>query len=341
MSGMFVRRGALVLAILVSLVIALLTSVSSVAASPQKGSSNGARFAYSGTLECPSPPANWDPTTATADQLHFYGLPLPHASSGSDYLTWLNRMRHITRRICGGEVVGKSYSHLNKNHTSDKTVGSNGEYWSGYVVPNSGFNYVSGDWDVPCYSGTNNSQRAIEWVGIGGVSGNNLWQAGTESDHAEGYRFWYEDYPTQSMIYAGPAVGCNQAVNVEVDYSYNVGGKAYVWMYNYYNGQYYSATKSFVPDRSTAEWIVERPGCSLTTSKNWALAPIGTVYWSSTYAASTSYDNDIVHDLGYFSSYYYPEDMYQDNVLLSNNSGVSGGEYFSTYYDHSGVSYCP
>lgn len=135
-------------------------------------------------------------------------------------------------------------------------------------------------------------------------------------------------------------MGCNQAVNVEVDYNYNVGGKAYVWMYNYYNGQYWSTTKSFVPDRSTAEWIVERPGCgTITNPKNYALAPIGTVYWSSTYAASTSYDNDIVHVLTYFSNYY-PQDMYQNSVLLSNNSGVSGGEYFDTYYKNSGVSYC-
>lgn len=339
MSGKFFHRGVSVLAVLGSLVIALLASVSLVAASPQMGSGNGVRFAYSGTLECPSPPANWDPTTATAEQLRFYGLPSPHASSGSVYLTWLNKMRHTTRRICGGEVVSKSYSHLSQNHASDATVASNGEYWSGYVVNDSGFNYASADWDVPCYYGTNNSQRAIEWVGIGGVSANNLWQAGTESDHAEGYRFWYEDYPTQNMIYAGPSVACNQSVYVEVQYNYDISGEAYVYMYNNSNGQYYSATKSFVPNNHTAEWIVERPGCSLTQIKNWALAPIDSVYWTSVYAASTSYDNDYVHDLAYFSNY--AESMYQNNVLLSDNSSISGGTYFLTYYHNAGVSYCP
>src|SRR6478609_5731951 len=98
-----------------------------------------------------------------------------------------------------------------------------GDYWSGYIDESSGFNYVSGDWDVPCYSGTNNSQRALEWVGLGGFNGTNLWQAGTESDHAEGYRFWWEYLPGANIIYAGPSVSCNQAVNVEVDYNYSVG----------------------------------------------------------------------------------------------------------------------
>src|SRR5690348_11232592 len=85
MAGMLLRRGLSVLAILGSLVIASFASVSSVAASPQMGSGDGVRFAYSGTSTCPSPPAAWDPTTATADQLRFYGLPLPRASSGSIY----------------------------------------------------------------------------------------------------------------------------------------------------------------------------------------------------------------------------------------------------------------
>lgn len=275
MAGMLLRRGLSVLAILGSLVIASFASVSSVAASPQMGSGDGVRFAYSGTSTCPSPPAAWDPTTATADQLRFYGLPLPRASSGSIYQQWLNKMRHLTRRICGGEVVSKNHTDMHYTRSSNGSAGSNGDYWSGYVTEFSGFNYVNGDWDVPCYSGTNNSQRTVEWVGLVGVNGSHLWQAGTESDHAEGYRFWWEYVPGAPIIYAGPAVGCNQAVNVELDYNYSVSGMAYLWMYNYYNGQYWSTYKSFVPGNNTAEWIVERVGCG--TGKNYALAPTGTV----------------------------------------------------------------
>ncbi len=336
MVGLYLRRGISVLAILGSLVIATVLSVSPVAAASQSKGGKGAHFAYSGSLECPAPPANWDPTSATVDELRFYGLPLPHASSGPVYLKWVNEMRHITQRICGGEVVSKNHTDRYDTRTPSDTAGSNGDYWSGYMVESSGFNYVNGDWAVPCYSGTNNSQRALEWVGLGGVNGTNLWQAGTESDHAEGYRFWWEYLPGANIIYAGPSVSCNNSVNVEMDYNYSVSGMAYLWMYNYSNGQYWSATKSFVPGNNTAEWIVERTSCD--TNKNYALAPINTVSWSEAYAASTSYNNDIVHALTYFP--HYVLNMYQNNVLLSDNSSVSGGEYFSTYYHNYGVSYC-
>jgi len=333
---MFLRRGITAFAILVALILASAPSISSVAAAPRSSYGNAVHFAYSGSAECPGPPANWDPTSATVDELRFYGLPLPHASSGPSYLKWVNEMRHITRRICGGEVVSKNHTDMYRTHASSGTAGSNGDYWSGYIDESSGFNYVSGDWDVPCYSGTNNSQRALEWVGLGGFNGTNLWQAGTESDHAEGYRFWWEYLPGANIIYAGPSVSCNQAVNVEVDYNYSVGGKAYLWMYNYYNGQYWSATKSFVPGNNTAEWIVERTSCG--TNKNYALAPINTVNWSAAYAASTSFDNDIVHGVSYFPDF--EAKMYQNGTLLSDNSTVSGGEYVATYYHNSGVSYC-
>jgi hypothetical protein len=78
-------------------------------------------------------------------------------------------MRHLTRRICGGEVVSKNHTDLHYTRSSNGSAGSNGDYWSGYVTEFSGFNYVNGDWDVPCYSGTNNSQRTVEWVGLGGL----------------------------------------------------------------------------------------------------------------------------------------------------------------------------
>lgn len=102
---------------------------------------------------------------------------------------------------------------------------------------------------MPCYSGTNNSQRALEWIGIGGYSSSQLWQAGTETDHAEGYRFWWEKVGAGGVPiqYQEPAVACGNYVDVEVDYNYSVLGKAYLWMQNYTNGQYWSHQESFVP----------------------------------------------------------------------------------------------
>ena len=126
MAGMFLRRGITAFAILAALILASAPSISSVAAAPRSSYGNAVHFAYSGSAECPGPPANWDPTSATVDELRFYGLPLPHASSGPSYLKWVNEMRHITRRICGGEVVSKNHTDMYRTHASSGTAGSNG-----------------------------------------------------------------------------------------------------------------------------------------------------------------------------------------------------------------------
>ncbi len=300
----------------------------------QNGS--GDSFTYSGSRECPSPPTGWDPTTATAAQLRFYGLPLPHASEGPAYQTWVDNMQHVRQRICGGEVVSKYHTDTLSTHAGIGTAGTNGDYWSGYADTASGFNFINGEWDVPCYSGTSNSQRALEWIGLGGYNSSNLWQAGTETDHANGYRFWYEYVPGSNIIYAGPAVACGDSVYVALDYNQTVPGKSYVYMYNYVNGQYWSTSKSFVPSNNSAEWIVERTSCG--TNKNWALTPFGTVSWWSLSAASSNYANDVNEPLTYFS--HAELNMYQNGVDLSDNSTVSGGNSFATFYHNSGTSYC-
>lgn len=334
----FLRQGVSALAILGSLVLLPAGSVSPVFAAPQPGNGNVSSVEYSGTLECPSPPVGWDPRTATVDQLHFYGLPLPPARSGTAYLKWVDNMRHATQHVCPKGVASKY--HTDTLHQG--TFGSNGDYWSGYIATatSNGFDQTQANWTVPCYSGTNNSQRALQWVGIGGDGSSNLWQAGTETDHAEGYRFWWEKVAPVggvSIQYQGPAVGCGNYVDVEVDYNYTVPGQAYLWMQNYSTGNYWDHQESFAPSNNSAEWIVERTSCG--TNTNYALAPTSKVNWDSAYAANTTVDyND---DLPISNWNYYQANMYQNGVDLSDNSGLgSGGTTFTTSYHNSGVSYC-
>lgn len=331
------QRGGAALALL-----AMLTS-GVVAATPMayaKPGSTSERFEssirFSGSATCPSPPAGWDPATASAQELRFYGLPLLRASSGPIYRQWLDAMRHAKQRICGGEVQGPT--HPDGYRSDNVSGGTNGDFWSGYAVTSGGYNWTSAGWNVSCYSGTSSSQRTIEWVGIGGYNSNDLWQAGTETDHAEGYRLWYEAASslTSNLIYAGPAVACGNSIWVEVDYNYSVSRKAYLDMENYSNGQYWATTKSFQPSNNSAEWIVERPSCP---TGNYAYAPFTNVNWTDAVAASTSYYNDVPFSITSFA--YSKLNPYQDGVELSSNSAPSsGGNAFTTTYLHSGNSFC-
>lgn len=311
-------------------------------AAPQPMSGQKASFPYSGSLECPAPPARWNPTNATAAQLRFYGLPLPTAHVGSVYQAWVDHMQHATQRLCTPSAP--SNTHTDPYHFGPDT--SNGTYWSGYIVTNFnnyGFDEASADWTVPCYSHLNPDafQRALQWVGLGGYGATaNLWQAGTETDWYEGYRFWYEYVPGNTILYAGPAVGCGNHVSVEVDYNYSVSGKSYLLMQNYSNGQYWSTQQSFVPNQGSAEWIVERTSCAtnINNPKNYALSNTTNVNWSAAQAANTNNGN-LGEPISWYA--YSALSMSQNGVDLSDNSGLgSGGGSFTTYYHNSGISYC-
>lgn len=212
-----------------------------------------------------------------------------------------------------------------------------GTIWSGYAVDyaSNGFDVAQGYWYVPCYYGANYYARTVQWIGLGGWGSSHLWQAGTETDAAEGYRFWYEFVPGSNIIYAGPAVTCNDFVYVHVDYDYTYYNLAYVYMWNRNNGQYWSTTKSFVPSNNSAEWIVERYSCG---SDNWELTYTSDVYWSSASAANTTvYSNGTQP----FTDFWYSQlNMYQNGVDLSDNSGVYSTDDFTTYYHHPGTSTC-
>jgi hypothetical protein len=98
-------------------------SVNAVLAAPVPRNGSASSFKYAGAFECPSPPAGWDPTTATVDQLHYYGLPLPLASSGTEYLKWVDHIRHAIHHVCPKGVASKY--HTDTFHHG--AFGSNGD----------------------------------------------------------------------------------------------------------------------------------------------------------------------------------------------------------------------
>jgi hypothetical protein len=84
------------------------------------------------------------------------------------------------------------------------TKGSASMNWSGYVAAGDDFSRVSGTWIVPEVTKDENDPYIMAdaiWVGIGGVEGENLIQAGTQAI-VEGnevmYEAWFELLPSRS-----------------------------------------------------------------------------------------------------------------------------------------------
>jgi hypothetical protein len=194
---------------------------------------------------CPTPPDGFDILHASLDEIHYYGLPRPPEGSTQERANWAKDFQemHFTHRICGDGVVGTAaqpHHLLNKGNNEGYGGYRGNSIWEGYYASNGGFTRTIAKWYVPSYCCSNSKSNAGEWVGIGGVNSSSIWQAGTETDPEQGYRMWYEAFPN-SIVYAGPAVSPGNQVYVNVDYNWTYSNESYVYMYNYANGQSYSA----------------------------------------------------------------------------------------------------
>ena len=211
------------------------------------------------------------------------------------------------------------------------------DHWSGYYATNGAFTRAIADWIVPTKYASPSPDTALQWVGLGGVYGNNLWQAGTETDNRQGYRMWYEPYPSL-IIYAGPAISPGNEVYVNVDYNYIYAGKSYVYMYNYTNGQYYSTTRSFVPNTGTADWVVER-AARVSDKCVTYLTKTSQPQWSYAFAASTVAGGNTLQNINYYSHVHL--DMAQGSTYLEYASSLGtdayGGSTFYTTFANNGT----
>lgn len=298
------------------------------------------------TAACPTPPNGFDILHASLDQLHYYGLPRPPEGSAQERAAWVKDFEamRFSQRICGDGIVSTQVhpqTLQQKQLTNGPLVTNNylkNYHWSGYYATNGGFTRTIAKWYVPTRYSSPSPNTAAQWVGIGGVSGSNLWQAGTTTDYTQGYRMWWEAYPNP-VHYAGPAISPGNEIYINVDYNWTYAGKSYVYMYNYSNGQLYSTVQSFTPDTHTADWIVERTGdqnCSVTY-----LTKTSQVQWHGAFAQSTAAGGNTLQNINYYSNT--EVDMAEGNTYLETTSvlgtGSDGGSTFNSTFSSNGT-YC-
>jgi hypothetical protein len=134
--------------------------------------------------------------------------------------------------------------------------------WAGYAASGGKFTAVSATWSVPQFAPNSPAGADATWVGIGGVRGTDLVQAGTQetvSGHGlTHYEAWVETLPQSSRpvpltIKAGDSITVSLSLQ---DQGHNQ------WLIAYANntsGESYQLTVSYVSSLSSAEWVVEAP----------------------------------------------------------------------------------
>ena len=154
--------------------------------------------------------------------------------------------------------------------------------WSGYEVTsqNDSVTYVVGTWTVPTVTATSGNTQSFAWVGIDGWNGDTVEQTGTAQGVSNGvpyYFAWWEMWSTNG--YSGPGGRVDQSIasmtvspgdSITASVTYESSG-TYAGDYLLSINDTSQSNDSFstyenpsvyqdpLPDRSTAEWIMEIP----------------------------------------------------------------------------------
>jgi hypothetical protein len=134
--------------------------------------------------------------------------------------------------------------------------------WSGYVANGGTYTSVTGTWIVPQVGATTTGADAT-WVGIGGVTGTDLIQAGTQAtvtgDGSVTYSSWTEILPDFSRT-TPLQVTAGDTVTVTITEQTN--GVWLIVMVNNTTSDSYEKTLRYASSRSSAEWVQEAPSTS-------------------------------------------------------------------------------
>jgi hypothetical protein len=139
------------------------------------------------------------------------------------------------------------------------SVTSSSSNWSGYAANGGTFTSVTATWTVPTVSATTAGADAT-WVGIGGLTSNDLIQAGTQAMVDGGgtveYSSWIEMLP-QSSRTVPLSVSAGDSVTVTL--TQQSGNDWLIAMKNNTTGGTYNVTVQYRSTNSSAEWVQEAP----------------------------------------------------------------------------------
>ena len=132
--------------------------------------------------------------------------------------------------------------------------------WSGYAAVNGTFTSINGTWTVPYIKSTNSFGADATWIGIGGVSSEDLIQAGTQDIVNRNGQVSYDAFieilpntpqPVALTVHGGDSISVSVAQQSQEQ-----------WLISFQdntNGQTAQVSESYNSSLSSAEWIEESP----------------------------------------------------------------------------------
>ena len=279
---MWNKRTKIFSVVIITLCLILLAGVLPVSANSNQGSIP--------TLAPPLavPPPNFNPLTATDQELQQYGFP-SRPSDAKELQEWENVMQYAKQYVKPDQHPSSFIHGLVRTSTSS--------HWAGYVVNGTDnkingnaplYTQATGEWTQPTYSGTN--AVASLWVGMGGWTGSSsIVQAGADSNvpGSTKYEFWVEDAPAGTVWEATPVVNAGNILYVDVQYG---GSTSTAFLLNSSTTQY--TTVSFnTPnyDGKSADYIYE--AINYPPYPSWGSSAFSSCLLSSNLFGITDFDS--------------------------------------------------
>jgi hypothetical protein len=137
--------------------------------------------------------------------------------------------------------------------------------WSGYLAATGTFTAVSGSWTATAATGNGSTISADStWIGIGGVTSNDLIQVGTQNIISAGGQVstsaFYELLPNVSQPVPGVTVAAGDSLTASITEVSS--GQWTISITDNTNGESDTMAVSYASSLSSAEWIEEDPSFS-------------------------------------------------------------------------------
>jgi hypothetical protein len=132
--------------------------------------------------------------------------------------------------------------------------------WAGYSATGGVFTSVNGTWNVPAIPSATITSGDATWVGIGGISGADLIQIGTQTlttpSGAVQYLAFYETLPQTAQTIS---ITINPGDSITASVIEQSTGAWSLSLKNNTSGQSFQTLISYASSHSSAEWIEEMP----------------------------------------------------------------------------------
>lgn len=150
---------------------------------------------------------------------------------------------------------------ITPNVTSAASSGNITNNWAGYDATGGVFSGVSGSWTIPEVTGSDETSADATWIGVGGVSTNDLIQVGTQNVIAANGQVtasaFYELLPDVSQSLPGVSVNPGDAITASLTETSS--GIWTISLTDTTDGSSYSGSVPYASSESSAEWIEEDP----------------------------------------------------------------------------------